>query len=396
MMKEEQSTPQATPGALSWLFDVLASTRTGLTLIAAVAVSALLGTLLPQHPGGLEGLRAQGYAKGSPLLDAFGLYDVYRAPWFVVLLGLLMLSLFSCTLRRTRRLLRARRKPVIIIASLVAHYSMLLVMVGALLGSVAGLSDMIYLVEGETAPVPGADFAIRLDRAEERYNPDGSVRDWYSYVTVIEDGREVMQYVIEVNRPLQYKGFAFYQSSFGVMPGATTPPPLSPLRLQVTQNGQPLRMQSVFDPSQAGEELELSFTTPVPNSPKKIEVIVLPEAGLQLWMSRYPTLPDRVNLRVLSGEMVGMDGNADVLFADEVDTTSTVTVGSLVITLEDLDPDRGIDMIPEAFHQPRFWSGLQVGKNPGLPLIWLGFIGMSVGWVVVFAWPIFRRGGFAS
>jgi len=390
-MTSEQRAPQATPGVLSWLFDVLASTRTGLTLIAAVAVSALLGTLLPQHPGGLEGLRAQGYERGSPLLDTFGLYDVYRAPWFVVLLGLLMLSLLFCTLRRTQRLLRARRKPVTIIASLVAHYSMLLVMVGALLGSVAGLEDMIYLVEGETAPVPGADFAIRLDRAEERYNPDGSVRDWYSYVTVIEDGREVMQYVIEVNHPLQYKGFAFYQSSFGLMPGATTPPPLSPVRLQVTQNGQPLRMQSVFDPGQAGDgELELSFTATVPNSPKRIEVIALPEAGLQLWLSRYPTLPDKVNLRVLSGEVVGMGGDAETLFADEVDATSTVTVGSLVITLEDLDPDRGIDTIPEAFRQPRFWSGLQVGKNPGLPLIWLGFIGMGVGWVVAFGWPILR------
>jgi len=174
------------------------------------------------------------------------------------------------------------------------------------------------------------------------------------------------------------------------MPDQTGPLPLSPVRLQVTQGGLPLQMISMFDASQTGEELDLVFTASVPNSPKKIEVIVLPEVGLQLWLSRYPTLPDKVGLRVLEGEAVGMGEDAETLFAEEVDTTATVTVGRLVIEMEDLDPDLGVEMIPEAFEQPRFWSGLRVVKNPGLPLIWLGFVGMSLGWAVVFLLPIFR------
>ncbi|MBC8447583.1 MAG: cytochrome c biogenesis protein ResB [Chloroflexi bacterium] len=390
MSEEETRPPAPVLGALDRIYDWLTRTRTALVLIGAVGAVSLLGTLLPQHPGGLEGLRAQGMETGSPLLDAFGLYDVYHAPWFVLLFGLLMFSVLLCTLKRTQRLLRARRKRISLIASLVAHYSMLVVMVGALLGSVAGLSDTIYLAEGETATVPGADFTIRLDRAEERYNTDGSVRDWYSYVTVIEGGQEVKEYVIEVNRPLQHRGFAFYQSEFGQMPDQTGPLPLSPVRLQVTQDGQPLEMLSMFNASQTGEVLELTFTAPVPNSPKKIEVIVLPGMGLQLWLSRYPTLPDKVTLQVLAGETVGMGEDAELLFADEVDTTTTVTIGPLVITLEDLDPDLGMDRIPEAFEQPRFWSGLQVGKNPGIALIFAGFVGMSLGWAVRFLLPIFR------
>jgi len=400
----EDHLPSPELNSLDRLHALLTSTSTALFLIGAVAATSLLGTLLPQHPGGLEGLRGQGYEAGSPLLDAFGLYDVYRAPWFVLLLGLLMVSALLCTLKRTGRLLRAcprlgrraRRKRITFIASLVAHYSMLVVMVGVLLGSVAGLSDMLYLAEGETAPVPGADFSIRLDRAEERYNSDGSVRDWYSYLTVIEDGQEVKEYVIEVNHPLQHRGFAFYQSEFGQMPDQTGPLPLSPVRLQVTQDGQPLQMISMFNASQTGEELDLVFTASVPDSPKKIEVIVLPEEGLQLWLSRYPTLPDKVGLRVLEGEAVGMGEDAETLFAEEVDTTATVTVGRLVIEMEDLDPDLGVEMIPEAFEQPRFWSGLWVVKNPGLPLIWLGFVGMSLGWAVVFLLPIFRGAKSAS
>jgi len=346
MSESENRSPSPGLNSLDRLYALLTNTSTALFLIGAVAATSLLGTLRPQHPGGLEGLRVQGYEAGSPLLDAFGLYDVYRAPWFVLLLGLLMVSVLLCTLKRTGRLLRARRKQITFIASLVAHYSMLVVMVGVLLGSVAGLSDMLYLAEGETAPVPGADFSIRLDRAEERYNSDGSVRDWYSYMTVIEDGQEVKEYVIEVNHPLQHRGFAFYQSEFGQMPDQTGPLPLSPVRLQVTQGGLPLQMISMFDASQTGEELDLVFTASVPNSPKKIEAIVLPGVGLQLWLSRYPTLPDKVGLRVMKGEAVGMGEDAETLFAEEVDTTATVTVGRLVIEMEDLDPDLGVEMIP--------------------------------------------------
>ena len=387
---EKQGSTSPVPGVLDRVYDFLTRTSTALVLIGAVVVASLLGTLVPQQPGGLEVLRQQGYEAGSPLLDAFGLYDLYRAPWFVLLLGLLMASLFLCTLKRTGRLLRARRKRIPVIASLVAHYSILVVMAGVLLGSVAGLSDTVYLAEGETAPVPEADFSIRLDRAEERYNTDGSVRDWYSYVTVIEDGEAVKEFVIEVNRPLQHRGFAFYQSEFGQMPDSTGTLPLSPVRLRVTQGDQPLQLLSLFNTNQAGEQLDLDFTAPVPNSPKKIEVIVLPGMGLQVWLSRYPTLPDKVTLQVLEGETIGMGEEASVLFADEVDSTSEVTVGPLVIHLEDLDPDLGMDRIPEAFQQPQFWSGLQVGKNPGISLIFAGFAGMSLGWAVAFLLPIFR------
>jgi cytochrome c biogenesis protein len=388
--QEMQRSPGPVLGALDRLYDFLTRTSTALVLIGAVSVASLVGTLIPQQPGGLEGLRAQGYEGGSKLLDAFGLYDIYRAPWFVLVLGLLMVSLLLCTLKRTGRLLRARRKRITLVASLVAHYSILVVMAGVLLGSVAGLSDTLYLAEGETAPVPGADFSIRLDRAEERYNPDGSVRDWYSYVSVIEDGQEVKEFVIEVNLPLQHRGFAFYQSEFGQMPDSSGSLPLSPVRLRVTQDDQPLQMLSMFNTNQAGEELDLAFTATVPNSPKKIEVIVLPGMGLQLWLSRYPTLPDRVTLQLLAGETVGMGEDAELLFGDEVPTTATVNAGPLTVSLEDLDPDLGMDRIPEAFEQPQFWSGLQVGKNPGIGLIFAGFAGMSLGWAVAFILPVFK------
>jgi len=389
MTEEQTETQGSVSRILEGMYDLLTGTRTALVLIAALSATSLLGTLLPQHPGGLDGLREQGVQTGSTVLDAVGLYDVYRSPWFLVLLGLLMASAVLCTIKRTVRVWRAQHKRATHIASLVAHYSLLTVMVGVAVGNMAGLSDTLYLAEGDTVAVPGADFSVRLDRAEERYNADGTVRDWYSYVTVIDGGQEVKTDVIEVNHPLQYRGFAFYQSEFGQVPDDAEALPLSSVRLRVTENGQPLPMMSMFDTSQAGEQLDLSFIVNVPNSPKKIEVIVLPGRSVQLWMSRYPTLPDKITLQVLAGETVSMDQDSEVLFADEVDTTSVITVGPLVVSLEDLDPDLGMDRIGEAFEQPLYWSGLLVGRNPGLPLIFTGFVGMVLGWAVVFLLPVF-------
>lgn len=52
--------------------------------------------------------------------------------------------------------------------------------------------------------------------------PAPQPRDWKSHLAVIEAGRIVMEKVIEVNDPLHYGGYHFYQSSFDVEEGRYT------------------------------------------------------------------------------------------------------------------------------------------------------------------------------
>ena len=44
--------------------------------------------------------------------------------------------------------------------------------------------------------------------------PDGSPRQYWSQLTVLENGREVARKKIYVNDPLTYKGVRFFQASY--------------------------------------------------------------------------------------------------------------------------------------------------------------------------------------
>ena len=63
-------------------------------------------------------------------------------------------------------------------------------------------------------PGSGADLTMLYQR---------TVKDYISQVRVVADGRAVTQKAIEVNRPLHYGGYSFYQSSYGTDPDKGTP-----------------------------------------------------------------------------------------------------------------------------------------------------------------------------
>ena len=74
---------------------------------------------------------------------------------------------------------------------------------------------MLQITEGSTVEVPGGNFNLRLDRFTTEMYETGGVKDWKSRLTVVEAGQAVLTKTIEVNHPLSYKGFMFYQSQYG-------------------------------------------------------------------------------------------------------------------------------------------------------------------------------------
>jgi len=75
-------------------------------------------------------------------------------------------------------------------------------------------------------------FSVRCDNfAVEFYENSQMPKEYKSWLTVIEDGKEVKRKAIEVNDPLTYKGITFYQSSYGTIPNA-----LGFVVLKVTSN----------------------------------------------------------------------------------------------------------------------------------------------------------------
>ncbi len=101
-MTEETPTPRATrlePLSLLWRF--FAAPQTLLTLMGLVAVTLVLGTLIPQippraveDPEAWMALQSQVLVQMSGPIGALGLFDVHHTFWFHLLLALTGLTLF--------------------------------------------------------------------------------------------------------------------------------------------------------------------------------------------------------------------------------------------------------------------------------------------------------------
>ena len=77
------------------------SLKFGLTLLGLLGVAVILGTVILQRPMAREGQIEQVYAPQTiRLLDALGLFDVFHASWFILLLGLLGASIALASLER--------------------------------------------------------------------------------------------------------------------------------------------------------------------------------------------------------------------------------------------------------------------------------------------------------
>ncbi len=262
-----------------WAF--FSSVKLALFLLFILAATSIIGTVVPQNSPAEE--YVQLYGKNmARFMEVTGIVDMYHCPWFLGLLGLFCLNLIVCSfdripgvwrlvtmdnlavkdakIRRMRlhRLLgmpgglseaaeetaalladkgwktesRKTDNQILLFAQkggwtrfgvYIVHTSILLIIIGALIGSTFGFkgsvmipetkeSDAIYSFKtGDKIPL---GFTVRCDKFAIEYYSNGMPKEYRSDLTVLEDGKEVLHKSIEVNDPLTYRGITFYQSSY--------------------------------------------------------------------------------------------------------------------------------------------------------------------------------------
>lgn len=252
---------------------------------------------------------AQGrYGNWFDFLNTMSLFDVYGSWWFRSLLALLAFSLIILTAERvaslwptirqtevkqgddsfadaskqavfsvdqpveqlverlkavlTRRLCRTlveREEGVVYLyadrlwveaAALLSHVGLIVILAGAVVtGWLGWREDAVTLSPGQSYEVGhGLDIVLRFERLELDTYPDGSPRDYRTYVQIIEDDTEVEQ-IIGVNRPFTYRGVSFYQISHGIAVAIKAS----------DQDGQPLLLQSFADGAETAAVISLPF-----------------------------------------------------------------------------------------------------------------------------------------
>ncbi|MDP2167200.1 MAG: cytochrome c biogenesis protein ResB [Thermodesulfovibrionales bacterium] len=402
-------------------------------------------------------------------LDALGFMDMYRSWWFTTLLGLFAANLLICSIDRFPAIWRLVRTPIkplekehikgmsikrefVLKGSpdklkaaaeaamkaagfrpseskeagevqlysekgrmsrlgiYVTHFSILIILIGAIIGVFLGFKGGLNLPEGSSYSVAFArtgpatneavrereiiisatesaggsvaaaaeslgvgedrlrarmkelgmeplDFIIRCDDFEvEFYDKSDMPKSYTSLLTVMDGGREVLKKWITVNDPLKYKGFTFYQSSYGLMPDKAdvrfilrlTSPSGQSETLRVRQGekflipGTKLEVTAAdFSPALSFDEAGRPFTyNEMMNNPAvHLDITSAGAEEVHKWvLKRYPD-------------------------------TGTLASGHFIQLLDIWGGQ---------------YTGLQVRRDPGVWVVYLGCLLMSIGLYVVF------------
>jgi cytochrome c biogenesis protein len=110
------------------------------------------------------------------------------------------------------------------IGYIIVHIGILIVIIGAMISGTTREKGYVWLREGEatdryysrtTDTELPFGFTLKAERLQMVMNKDGkSVHDWYSELTVIQDGKISARKTIQVNDPMTFEDRSFYQSSW--------------------------------------------------------------------------------------------------------------------------------------------------------------------------------------
>lgn len=395
-----------------WTF--MGSARMAVFLLVLCAFSSAIGTLLPQNQESGFYLKNYGHLWGGLIL-ALHLDNLYYALWFIVLLALVAINLIISNMRRLESLRRGSRDvkaalgiPFFVSSphsskmkipadceraqaslenslrslryslvkeqedqnvyyyahkgiirrwgSIVTHTGILVIFLGVIYGHLPGMGFMgmaTLSTEGHegTFELPG--FSLKLLETGAKFNEQGRPTDFYSRVEVFEGGARVLEKTIRVNDPLEYRGIKFYQSSYGVQGFSL----------------------NVNEPDGKKERI------PIGLGPGGIPQVTFPiqVGGTNIFLFLHHFYPD---LAERDGKMVNLSMNYNnpgahvYVFEDfsmdrrnQWKARGWVSAGA-PLTYDGLVVEMG-DLIRS--------TGLQYRKDPGVPLVWLGFVITTLG-----------------
>jgi ResB protein required for cytochrome c biosynthesis len=400
------SKTKSSKGIVPEIIDFFASVKLALVLLITLAITSILGTVLPQGEP-MAFYEQSNHPVVGRLIRIFQLYDMYHSWWFQWLLLLLTVNLLVCSLKRfssTWKVIKASPRPVsdhlfttlpfsrkfsfkdqfidsrVWIKSLLGrhfgkptslfsaqgsafylekgrfsrfgvyliHLSVLVIFMGAIIGSLYGFEGFLELKEGESKDqifingppaLKKLGFSVRLDRFTMAVYPNGMPREYRSDLSIRENGQEKEKASVRVNDPFSYKGVTFYQSSWDQFPIS--------IRLSLNKGGKEsiLRLKM-------GERVAVSGTS------------------YALQTVRY------VNNLAEMGPALGV-----ILFKDQKE----VDQGWILANHPGFHGNRlGEFHIRVKEIKTQYVSGLQVNQDPGVWFIWIGCSLMFIGFIIAF------------
>ncbi len=262
------------------IWNFFSSVKLAIFTLSFIAITSIIGTVIPQ--GESHAFYVKNYGpQVAQFFKVLDIPDMYYSWWFTGLLGLLSANLIICSIDRfpavwkiinadnlsaspsklekmressswsivkstvgklnisdllhnngwkaesrkieTGELFFSQKGAWSRTGVYIVHTSILVIFVGAIVGHFGGFKGNIMIPEtrssakifssGTSVPLE-LGFEVRCDSFAIEYYKNGMVKEYKSHLTILEKGKEVLQDFIEVNSPLTYKGITFYQSSY--------------------------------------------------------------------------------------------------------------------------------------------------------------------------------------
>lgn len=395
------------------LWKFFASVRLTVVILLTLALTSVIGTLIPQNAAVTDYIRKYG-VEVYRIISVLDLMDMYHSGWFRFFMSMLTLNVVVCSLDRLSATLKvvfvkvpqfnanrfrnlpgnceivSSRPPAELIdryMPLVAkwfgysrveatasghcifaekgrwsrlgfylvHLSIVLLLLGGVIGSIFGFDGFVNIPEGESAgqvrlnsgakTVP-LDFRIQCDDFSVSFYETGQPEEFRSRLTIIEAGTPVLTQDIIVNSPLRYRGINIFQSSYGA---------IEPKAVEL--GFEDIETKAVFSVKvEMGQRVDL---------PENLGVFELKEvAGSKAFRGMD-----------LGQTLVGWltpPGKApeEILLPTRFPKFDKMRQGRVLITLNKMEN--------------RYYTGLQVTRDPGVWLVYLGFTMLIGGCLVTF------------
>lgn len=396
----------------------LASNQLAIYTLIALTVACFIGVLVPQLHVTIEPAELQSLIEAKPWLHyvyVLGFFEVFNSPWFYSLILLLVINLTACSYRGLKRMLvlhkkQATRRGEAVTKGLtlyhsfkaagdeaealachwlghfgkpadrsddgvkalfaqrgwwfkmgpyLIHVSLIVVIAGALVGQWAGLRGQMNILEGSTEDTIRLDrkargqdsfklpFSVRCDRFQVEMYPDSNrPKEFTSDLVIIRDKHEVLKKTIQVNDPLKYNGFRFFQANYGLIGGVT--------------------------------EVEATV-----NSTTQKHILSLGDGHAE-------TIPGSTDtLNVIDYRQDHMNAGPAIMV--EIQRDEKIQTTWLFQKAPEFDAGRqGFYRFVFLDRRPLYYTGLSVQKDPGVPIVWAGFVLFFFGLALVYIVPHLR------
>lgn len=410
-MNSKQSS--ADLSAIDRIWKSFASVKLTIALLLSLAATSIIGTLIPQNEA--PGAYLQTFGEFLyRLFSLLGLFDMYHSWWFRALILLLVVNIIVCSIDRLqatwkiifarnprfnvaryRQLksktvfnhngaaakLKDRYLPVVSrryrycrteetdagfaifaekgrltrLGVYGVHLSVVVLLIGGLIGSIFGYEGFVNLAPGDSArsiqlrqnnQVLPLGFEIRCDDFKVEFYDTGAPKEFRSSLTILKEGKVVQKKDIIVNDPLRYEGISFFQASYGK---------LQPTEVILNFTSQATGM--IYSQRAAiGKPVVI---------PEKLGTFTLKE------FTRQADFREHNIGEAFIGILTPQNSNpVDVTLPLKFPSFDKMRKGQVFIAIADF--------------VPRYYTGLQVSKDPGVWVVYTGFILMIIGIYITF------------